>query len=155
MEDTLKYSPSNGEFDVFLFSPIRVEENGMTLSVISAYARLGIDPWAEAGRLTALPKRAAAAAIVAVVARLSGERQDDPELGERLAGLLPQSAVPGSPVKTAKTRKGMSWHTILLWAALWMLITLLGFTLNSWSHSSDAPTAEISSKLNPAVPLAK
>ena len=42
------------EFDPFLFAPIGAEPNGMPLSVLSALARIGADPWQEAARLTAL-----------------------------------------------------------------------------------------------------
>ena len=34
----------------FLFAPVGTEANGMTLSVVSLLARLGSDPWLEAGR---------------------------------------------------------------------------------------------------------
>jgi hypothetical protein len=43
----------------FLFAPIGTERNGMTLTPASAFARLGEDPWREAGRLARLPKPAA------------------------------------------------------------------------------------------------
>jgi hypothetical protein len=36
------------EFDDFLFAPIGEDRNGMLLSVLSALARLDIDPWQEA-----------------------------------------------------------------------------------------------------------
>ncbi len=42
--------------DEFLFAPVGVEANGMTLSVVSVFARMGDDPWLEAGRLARLPK---------------------------------------------------------------------------------------------------
>ena len=42
------------EFDDFLFAPIAEESNGMMLSVISALARLDLDPWQEANNLAGL-----------------------------------------------------------------------------------------------------
>ena len=39
----------------FLFAPVGTEANGMTLSLVSVFARLGNDPWLEAGRLAKLP----------------------------------------------------------------------------------------------------
>jgi len=38
-------SLQRSEFDDFLFAPIGDEKNGMLLSVISALARLDLDPW--------------------------------------------------------------------------------------------------------------
>ena len=39
------------EFENFLFAPIGADRNGMLLSVLSALARLDIDPWQEAAQL--------------------------------------------------------------------------------------------------------
>ena len=50
-------------FDPFLLESVGVDENGMTVSVLSTLARLGLDPWEEAGRLAVLPKKAAIAVI--------------------------------------------------------------------------------------------
>jgi hypothetical protein len=41
------------EFDDFLFAPIAVDANGMQISVITALARLDLDPWQEARQLAA------------------------------------------------------------------------------------------------------
>ena len=38
------------EFDDFLFAPIGADRIGMLLSVLSALARLDIDPWQEAAK---------------------------------------------------------------------------------------------------------
>jgi hypothetical protein len=43
------------EFDDFLFAPIGEDRNDMPLSVLSALARLDIDPWHEAAELARLP----------------------------------------------------------------------------------------------------
>jgi hypothetical protein len=50
------YSLLDSEFNDFLFAPIGEEGNEMLLSVLSALARLGVDPWQEAARLSQLPK---------------------------------------------------------------------------------------------------
>jgi hypothetical protein len=40
------------EFDNFLYASIGADRNGMPLSVLSALARLDLDPWEEAsGRM--------------------------------------------------------------------------------------------------------
>ena len=41
-------------FDAFLFAPIDDEPGGMPLSVLSALARMNVDPWEEAARLATL-----------------------------------------------------------------------------------------------------
>jgi len=49
----------NPEFDDFLFASIGEDRNGMLLSVLSAMARLDVDPWQEAAKLAGLPGQAA------------------------------------------------------------------------------------------------
>jgi hypothetical protein len=48
------------EFDQFLGASIGEDRNGTGLSVLSALARLDVDPWKEATSLARLPREAAA-----------------------------------------------------------------------------------------------
>jgi hypothetical protein len=54
----------------FLFAPVGTEANGMTLSLISVFARLGNDPWLEAGRLARLPKPEATESLARIIASM-------------------------------------------------------------------------------------
>lgn len=44
------------ELDDFLFAAVAEERNGMMPTVVSALGRLGLDPWQEAERFSAIPK---------------------------------------------------------------------------------------------------
>ncbi|HEV2100027.1 MAG TPA: hypothetical protein VGR45_14030 [Stellaceae bacterium] len=71
----------------------------MSLNVISALTRLGIDPWEEAARLAALPKVRAAEALAPTIARVSIARpllSDNLAISHQLVRLLPMhgQAVP-------------------------------------------------------------
>ena len=86
------FSIPRSEFNEFLFASIGEESNGMLLSVISALARLDIDPWQEAARLSDLPKDLAAAAIGRLIGQLPGtrwNRSDTVSIAARLVELLP------------------------------------------------------------------
>ena len=61
---SLQYSSLNG----FLFADVGVEANGMTLSVLSALARRGMDPWQEAERLAKLPRTDAVDGLAQIIA---------------------------------------------------------------------------------------
>ena len=65
------------EFDPFLYAPVGEERNGMLLSVLSALARLDVDPWQEAAALTKMPAQDATAAID-IVAFVHAIRCGDP-----------------------------------------------------------------------------
>jgi hypothetical protein len=82
-------------FEPFLFAPIWEEKNGSLLSVLSAFARLGVDPWGEAARLAAMPRDKAAAALATMLTRLAPGDLNipvDPSLTGRLVKLLPAHA---------------------------------------------------------------
>jgi hypothetical protein len=106
-----QFSLLDSDLSDFLFASVGDEQNGMQLSVISALARLGVDPWEEAARLAALPKVLAADALAPIISRLSigrPQRSDQMAIAQRLVGLLPvceRAAEPGreqapAPAKT-------------------------------------------------------
>ena len=57
-------------FDDFLFAPIVEDRNDMPLSVLSALARLDIDPWQEADKLARLPGETATQRLASLIAAL-------------------------------------------------------------------------------------
>ena len=61
------------EFDEFLGAPIRDDVNGTTLSILSALARLDVDPWREATSLARMPREAAAERLTALIDALPRE----------------------------------------------------------------------------------
>ena len=64
------FRPLRPELDRFLFAPVAEETNGIPLSVISALTRLGLDPWEEAGRLSALSQPEATEQLARLIAEL-------------------------------------------------------------------------------------
>lgn len=86
------YTLLHSEFNDFLFAAIGDEANDMPLSVVSALTRLGLDPWREAARLSALPRSAASRRLADAIARLPDGRWGSPDarkIAEQLVELLP------------------------------------------------------------------
>jgi hypothetical protein len=80
------------DLNQFLFADIGTEANGMTLSVMSVFARRGADPWTEAGRLAGLSKADAAESLASMIAGMPKSLWALPEaivIAVRLIGLLP------------------------------------------------------------------
>jgi hypothetical protein len=80
------------EYEAFLYASIEDDTAEMPLSVLSALARLDVDPWAEAAALAALPRGNATRRLVHLMAQLSdtpSARRDLEELSARLVALLP------------------------------------------------------------------
>jgi hypothetical protein len=85
-------SPLAPEFEEFLFAPIGEGQNGMVVSVLSAFARLDIDPWQEAAKLARLPAAMATERLAAFIAAISDKAPANQELeaiAARLIKLLP------------------------------------------------------------------
>lgn len=120
----------------FLFADIGVEGSGMPLSVISALARQGLDPWQEAGRLAKLPREAATDGLARLIAAMPASLWAMPEataIAARLVTLLPRQdgrpVVPHSvfsttPLSEAKVRPSGPW----LIAAILTMAVLAGLT---------------------------
>ncbi len=80
------------EFNEFLFAPIGEDRNGMLLTVVSALARLDLDPWQEATKLARLPGATATERLASLLATLPDRPSTHPDPGTmatRLIALLP------------------------------------------------------------------
>ena len=89
------------EFNDFLYAPIGAETTGMPLSVLSALARLNVDPWGEAAELSKLPKDTATQRLASLIARLPVGRwaqADCGEIADRLIELLPRRSSSKAPL---------------------------------------------------------
>jgi hypothetical protein len=87
------FHPLRPEFDKFLFATVGNEIDGIPLSVVSALARLGLDPREEAGRLSSLSNREAVEQLARLLAEVPGSFRPLREarvLADELVGLLPK-----------------------------------------------------------------
>ena len=103
MNHRARFSTLNASYDNFLFAPVCEETNGMRLSVLSALARMNVDPWDEATRLAAMPKAIAEKTLLSILDAVSGRSLKSPEaaaIAARLVQLLPQ---PGEAATVAAT----------------------------------------------------
>jgi hypothetical protein len=135
------------EFNAFLFAPIGEDGNGMLLSVLSALARLDVDPWQEAAALARLPGKTAVQRLAALIAALPDgplAHRDPGPIATRLIALLPRPAsVVGPPRSTlpgAGTGTGTgatpNSRTVLF---MLFMACLLGVQFIMASHQVPAP----------------
>ncbi len=78
----------------FLFADIGLEPHGLMLQVVSLFARMGEDPWREAGRLAGLTEPAAVASLARQIAEMPGGLWPLPAataIAVHLVTLLPKS----------------------------------------------------------------
>ena len=114
MDNRPLVSSFTSRYNHFLFAPICEEANGMRLSVLSALARMDVDPWEEATRLAAMPKAIAERTLVSTLDQVLGKschRSETEVIAARLVQLLPQ---PGQGVTIVPTETEHRYATGLL-----------------------------------------
>ena len=127
-----EYAPMLPEFDRFLFASVGEEVDGVPLSVLSALARLELDPWDEAARLAHLTREAAADQLARMIARLSDRRWSLSEARRISDGLIKRLPMAGAAAKDnrrttgTKPKIGVSSSSMLIYLAMG-LATLVGF----------------------------
>ncbi len=143
------------DFGDFLYASIGEEKNGMLLSVLSALARQGVDPWEEAAHLAAMPAEAAiqkmACAIEAVPQGSWGLRPNPHSTATRLIALLPKPSVASrtSPRAEERGRHAPAAHHHLLFVAI-IVITLC----SEWLTARIRPAAPPDTSRGPASSVA-
>jgi hypothetical protein len=115
-----EYSLGHSQFNAFLYALVGEEKSGLQLTVLSALARLGLDPWEEAERLSTLSEEAATSSLTARLAGLpngSWKAADSRSIAVHLVGYLPKrSSSQGGSLEAPKSSPGV-W-SLLAWAAL-------------------------------------
>ena len=112
------------EFDGFLLAPVGEERNGMTLSVLSALARLGVDPWEETAALAAMPRdraRQRLAALIATTTKALASALNSDLVAARLIELLPTASGSRTAAPVAKT----SSSSVIVLILIGLLLTAM------------------------------
>ncbi len=139
------------EFDAFLFAPIGEDKNGLSLSVVSALARMDLDPWQEAAALAALPPDAATQKVAALFRTLPDESLSDPDrdkMATRLIALLPRPARTAAGSGNVRSVAHPRLVASALFFAFYMLVLLVS-QLTMSRH--DSPTPSDTSRTVPAL----
>jgi hypothetical protein len=95
MTRSVSVSRLRPEFHDFLYAPVGDDGNGMFLSVLSALARLNVDPWREAAELSCLPRDVAIRRLAFLIASLPDGPAAFPDrdtIAARLIALLPRGS---------------------------------------------------------------
>jgi hypothetical protein len=132
-----EYSLGHSEYNAFLFAAIGEDKRGLPLTVLSALARLGFDPWREAARLSDLPREAAARAFAVTIAMLpegDWKASESEAIAGRLVEWLPGRSALAVPLVAAASATSRtlrpSLATLVFWGALVALFFLVLYLLN-------------------------
>lgn len=126
MATTNFLNPNPPEFERFLYASVGEDRQGSVVTVLSALARLNLDPWEEAAHLAALGRESAATRLGLLLSRVldvPALGQDHGAVGRDLTRLLPGGAArQGRPGGTAKS--GVPLTSGAFWAILVALFFL-------------------------------
>jgi hypothetical protein len=122
MANTDAFALQQSGFNAFLFPLVGTEPNGMTLSLVSVFARAGNDPWLEAGRLAGSSKSEATESLARSIAGMPTSiwpLQAAIAIADRLIALLPTRSNRAAqtrsvPVVNAKTGRSLGIAFVLV-----------------------------------------
>ena len=150
MTPSASVSRLGSEFDNFLFAPIGEDGNGMLLSVLSALARLDLDPWQEAAELARLPGKAATQRLTSWIAELPdgpSASSDAGTIAARLVALLPHKALANIPSRETLFGVGAITKSRTIMYVIFMILALGA----QWIAASHQPPAQANNAHAPAT----
>lgn len=140
-------------FNGFLFAAIGTEADGSRLTVLSALARLGEDPWTKAAMWARMPKAASGEALAATIAQMPVTLEDQlaaAQTAARLVQLLPPTAATVSHLpgfSGPPPRPG--WIMIMAIGVCTMIVLSSAFLLSHQHAGSQPSTAEAAGSQTP------
>jgi hypothetical protein len=143
--------------DEFLFASVGTEAGGMTLSLLSVFARRGDDPWKEAGKLVGLPKGDAIESVALTIVRMPRSvwtLLDATTIATRLVALLPARVGDTQPRPSIDRRHVARFVGIglLVVVALVIASTLGQFTTDNAARFDGSDVATMTSGAPPSAP---
>ncbi|MDA3887519.1 MAG: hypothetical protein PF443_01695 [Allgaiera sp.] len=120
--------PHGHEFEPFLYASVGEDRNGYVVTVLSALARLSLDPWKEAADLSAMGREAARTRLRKLLVAfhdVPALGQDNGAVAQELVLLLPEpptvrsskvpgSATPGHPLLSVRALFAIAMVLLIL-----------------------------------------
>jgi len=123
------------EFDKFLYASVGDDDNGMPLTVLSALARMDVDPWEEASKLTQLPPESAVTQLAALLGALRHAPVgglDPARLAAPLIALLPLPRDRAPPMFKAFAQAAPTKNPAVVSTLLTVFTYLVFMLLSQW-----------------------
>lgn len=156
MADTDVFGLQSSDLNSFLFAEVGVEASGMPLSVLSAIARLGMDPWQEAQRLAKLPRTAAVDVLARMIAAMPASKWPLPDamaIAGKLVALLPGRSSSPPAVPSAEPEAAETWRR-LRWAVVFAFLGMVfaGLMLNHLKPATETLGTDPAASLSTTPP---
>ena len=123
-------SPHPPDFEQFLYSPVGEDRNSNVVTVLSALARLDLDPWAETAALVSLDDSAARARLAQLLSQLRDVpalKRNAGQVARDLSLLLPDRRVPDPRPSEKTLAQGQPVTIIVIWSILALVLFMIQF----------------------------
>jgi hypothetical protein len=123
------------EFDKFLYASVGDDHNGVPLTVLSALARMDVDPWEEAARLMHLPQASAVTHLAGLLGALrnSPVASLDPVcIAAPLIALLPRPRNHAPILLKTFAQTATTSHPTAIYTGLTVLTYVIFMLLSQW-----------------------
>lgn len=131
------------DFDDFLFAPVGQDFDGTPLTLVTALARLGIDPWEEAAEIASLahdPAMQRLASRLDAIPNRPSSGEDTGKVTTRLLALLHRSNPRKSPLPETPRPSDAEMPPKRVNVAIYWLIAMAVLLVAQWALSTpDAP----------------
>jgi len=127
------------EFDRFLYASVGDDSNGMPLTVLSALARIDVDPWEEASKLTQLPQESAVTQLASLLGALRNAPfagLDPARIAAPLIALLPCPRDRAPSMLKVFAQTAPTKHPAAVSTVLTVLTYLIFMLLSQWLMGS-------------------
>jgi hypothetical protein len=145
--------------DEFLFASVGTEPSGMTLSLLSVFARQGDDPWKEAGKLVGLPKGDAIESVALAIVRMPKSVWTLPDattIATRSVALLPArigDAQSGPSIDRRRRRTHFVGIGLVLVVVAFEMASTLGlFTTDQAGKLDGSDVSTVTPVASPSAP---
>lgn len=129
-------SPRHSEFNDFLFAIIGEEKSGIQLTVLTALARLGLDPWAEAARLSDMTNEEAKIALAAAIGTFpegDWKAADLPSIAGRLVKRLPEYGFSSAMSSGCENVGDRKWNSEARKWSIWIIVIgMVLYAVSRW-----------------------
>ena len=127
------------EFDRFLYASVGDDNNGMPLTVLSALARMDVDPWEEASKLTQLPQESAVTQLASLLGALRNAPVaglDPARIAAPLIALLPCPRDRAPPMLKTFAQAVPTKHPAAVSTLLTVLTYVIFMLMSQWLMGS-------------------
>ena len=146
------------EFDDFLYAPVDERDGGTFLSVLSALARLDVDPWQEAASLAQMSRENATQRLASLIAALPGgllAHLEPRTIAARLIARLPHASSFAAVARGASPQAGSAnnFRAFVYVIIINVIFTALAFGSQYFTADHQPPAQVVHSHVpDPAMP---